>query len=323
MRVLITGGAGFIGSHLAESHLRRGDSVTVLDDLSTGSLTNLRAIAHADGFRCTVGRVEHMETAAPLVESADLVYHLAAAVGVRLIVERPVHTIETNILGTRTILEAAARTGSRVIVASTSEVYGKSLELPFREDADLLLGPSTRSRWSYAASKLVDEFLTLAYCKERALPGIVVRLFNTVGPRQTGRYGMVIPNFVRQALDGSPLTVHGDGQQSRCFCHVEDVCDALTGLAGKTEAVGQVFNVGSSEEVTMEQLAGRVRLLTDSDSPIEYVPYERAYEAGFEDMRRRVPDTTKVTALTGWRPRHDLDAMLRSVIEFERARTAA
>lgn len=318
MHVLITGGAGFVGSHIAELHSGRGDAVTVLDDLSTGTLDNLAALRDQPGFRCEIGRVEDASITRPLVDGADLVYHLAAAVGVRLIVEHPVRTIETNVLATRTVLEAAAASRRRVVVVSTSEVYGKSMELPFREDADLLLGPSTHARWSYAASKLVDEFLAFAYFKERGLPAVVVRLFNTVGPRQTGRYGMVIPTFVRQALDGRPIRVHGDGAQSRCFCHVSDVCEALVALAAHPQAPGQAWNIGSSEEVTMTALAERVRALAGSRSAIEYVPYDVAYEDGFEDMRRRVPDTSRISALIGWRPRHDLDAILRSVIASER-----
>lgn len=243
--------------------------------------------------------------------------------GVRLIVESPVNTIETNILGTKIVLDAAAKKGKKVILASTSEVYGKGTELPFREDADLVLGATTRSRWSYAASKMVDEFLALAYFKERRHPTVVVRLFNTVGPRQTGRYGMVIPSFVRQALLGQPITVYGDGQQSRCFCHVSDVCRALAGLAEHPGAVGQVWNIGSNEEVTIQGLAERVLALTGSRGGIEHIPYHRAYEEGFEDMRRRVPDIAKIGALLGWRPTYGLDQILTSVIAHESARGAA
>ncbi len=317
-RFLITGGAGFIGSHLAEYLLEQGYEVSIIDDLSTGSIRNVSHLKGRKGFSYVVDTVRNERLVAELVDEADAVFHLAAAVGVRLIVERPVHTIETNIAGTEVVLRAAAKKGRPVLVASSSEVYGKSAEVPFREDGDLLLGPTIRARWSYACSKAIDEFLALAYFKERGLPTVVVRLFNTVGPRQTGRYGMVIPTFVRQALAGEPVTVFGDGTQSRCFCHVADVVRALAGLLPEERAWGKVFNVGSTEEVTIRALAERVVALTGSDSPIVHVPYEEAYEAGFEDMHRRVPDTSRIQALLGWRAERSLDDILRDVIAYER-----
>ena len=318
-RFLITGGAGFIGSHLAEYLLERGNAVWVVDDLSTGSIRNISHLKGRDGFEYVIDSVRNERLVAELVDEADAVFHLAAAVGVRLIVERPVHTIETNIAGTEVVLRAAAKKGRPVLVASSSEVYGKSADVPFREDGDLLLGPTIRARWSYACSKAIDEFLALAYFKERRLPTVVVRLFNTVGPRQTGRYGMVIPTFVRQALMGEPITVYGDGTQSRCFCHVSDVVRALTDLIVTEGAYGQVFNVGSTEEVSIRALAQRVKALTGSDSEIVFVPYDEAYEAGFEDMQRRVPDVSKISGLLGWRAERSLDEILRDVIAYERS----
>ncbi len=319
---LITGGAGFIGSHLAERLLAQGHRVTVIDDLSTGSVRNIAHLRGREGFRYLVDTVRNEPLMVELVDEADAVFHLAAAVGVRLIVERPVHTIETNISGTEVVLRAAARKERPVIVASSSEVYGKSSQVPFHEDGDVVLGPTIRSRWSYACSKAIDEFLALAYHKEQGLPAVVVRLFNTVGPRQTGQYGMVIPSFVRQALAGEDVTVYGDGRQSRCFCHVADVIDALQALIAAPDAYGRVFNVGSTEEVTILDLARRVIDQTGSKSHVRFVPYEEAYESGFEDMLRRVPDTTRIHGLLGWQPRQTLDDILTDVIAYERDATS-
>ena len=320
---LITGGAGFIGSHLTERLLDQGHRVTVIDDLSTGSVRNIAHLRGRDGFRYVVDTVRNEPLMVELVDEADAVFHLAAAVGVRLIVERPVHTIETNISGTEVVLRAAARKGRPVIVASSSEVYGKSGEVPFHEDGDVVFGPTIRSRWSYACSKAIDEFLALAYHKEQGLPAVVVRLFNTVGPRQTGQYGMVIPSFVRQALSGEDVTVYGDGTQSRCFCHVADVTEALEALIGSSQAYGRVFNVGSTEEISILDLARRVIDKTGSESKVRFVPYEEAYESGFEDMQRRVPDTTRIRELLGWRPTKTLDDILADVIAFEKKRLSS
>lgn len=317
MHWLITGGAGFIGSHLAEALIERGNHVTVIDDLSTGSARNLAGIRNHPKFRLAVDTVANVPLVTELVDSADIVVHLAAAVGVKLIVESPVRTIEINVHGTEVVLNAAAKKGRRVVVASTSEVYGKSQQIPFREDQDLVLGPSTKGRWSYAASKLIDEFLALAYWKERKLPTTVVRFFNTVGPRQTGRYGMVIPTFVRQALAGQPITVFGSGEQSRCFCHVADVIQGVQALAVEDRAVGQVFNLGGAEEIPMLALAERIRKLVGSESAIKRISYDEAYEQGFEDMMRRVPDTSKAKQLIGFDPKRKLDDIIRDVIAFE------
>jgi UDP-glucose 4-epimerase len=314
MRALVTGGAGFIGSHLAEALLARGDEVFVLDDLSTGRSANLRAIRKHPRFRYTIESVRHEAVVGEMIEHVDVIFHLAAAVGVKLIVESPVRTIETNVHGTEVVLAQAEKHKRKVLVASTSEVYGLSDQVPFREDGNLVLGATTKGRWSYACSKAVDEFLALAYWREKRLPTIVVRLFNTVGPRQTGRYGMVIPTFVRQALAGQPITVYGNGQQSRCFTHVDDVVAALIALMDHSGAVGEVYNIGSSEEVTIAALAEQVRLLTGSRSEIVFIPYEEAYEAGFEDMPRRVPDISKVAATIGYRPTRTLTEILESVI---------
>jgi len=315
MKVLITGGAGFIGSHLAEGLLERGDEVYVLDDLSTGSIDNIEHLKGAKGFRYTIDTVMNEPSTAEQVDRVDVVVHLAAAVGVRLIVESPVHTIETNVHGTETVLKLANKKKKRVLLASTSEVYGKSVEFPFREDSDLVMGPTNKGRWSYACSKAIDEFLALAYYKEKKLPVTVVRLFNTVGPRQTGRYGMVIPNFVRQALAGSPITVHGDGSQRRCFTDVSDVVRALLSLIDHPGAVGEVFNVGSQQEITILELAKTVKAMTKSASEIVFVPYDKAYEEGFEDMQRRIPDTGKIEKLVGYRPTVSLEKILERVIE--------
>lgn len=318
MKALITGGAGFIGSHLAEALLAAGHSVVVLDDLSTGRLENLQAVQGHPGFTLAVGSVRDEALVQKLVDETDVVYHLAAAVGVRLILERPVETIETNIVGTDVVLRAAAHKMPRVVLASTSEVYGKNDRVPLSEDDDRILGPTTKSRWSYACSKAIDEFLGLAYHRERGLPVVILRFFNTVGPRQTGRYGMVVPRFARQALDGSPITVYGDGRQSRCFTDVEDAVRAALALSLSPAALGEVFNVGTSDEVTIGELAERVKALADSRSPIIHVPYDEAYQPGFEDLRRRVPDIRKAERVVGYRSQVSLDETLRRVIAFLR-----
>jgi len=320
--ILITGGAGFIGSHLADALIERGDRVAIIDDLSTGAVANIRHLKGHPNFSYTLDTIANEAVLAELIDESDAVVHLAAAVGVQLIVQSPVRTIETNVNGTELVLRWAAKKGKTVLIASTSEVYGKSERAPFREDDDLVLGPSTINRWSYACSKLLDEFLALAYHKERDLPVIIARLFNTVGPRQTGRYGMVLPRFVRAALRDVPLHVYGDGQQTRCFCYVGDTVRALIALLDHPDAVGKIFNVGNPQEVSILELAQRVVKLAQSSSPIVLVPYEHAYEAGFEDMRRRVPDISRLTALTGFRPTLDLDDIIRTVIEYEQAHSA-
>jgi UDP-glucose 4-epimerase len=319
MRVLITGGAGFVGSHLAEALLDRGDEVFVLDNLSTGSIENITHLKPNPKFHYTIDSVTNEPVLAELIDRSDVVVHLAAAVGVKLIVEAPVHTIETNVHGTEVVLKHASKKKKLVLIASTSEVYGKSVLVPFREDADLVLGPSDKHRWAYACSKLIDEFLALAYWKERKLPIIIVRLFNTVGPRQTGQYGMVIPNFVQQALAGRPITVFGDGTQSRSFTYVGDVVRAMVALIDEPRAVGQVFNIGNGHEITISDLAEKIRSLTGSQSDIVRIPYDEAYEAGFEDMPRRVPDISKVRTLVGYSPTVELDEILTRVIaHFQR-----
>jgi len=318
MRALITGGAGFIGSHLAEAMLGLGDSVFVLDNLSTGSMENIVHLKGRAGFEYFIDSVENEGLLAELVDRADVIFHFAAAVGVKLIVEQPVRTIETNVHGTEIVLKHANKKKKLVVIASTSEVYGKSEDVPFREDSDLVMGPTPKHRWAYACSKAIDEFLALAYWKERQLPVIVVRFFNTVGPRQTGQYGMVIPNFVRQALAGEPITVFGDGTQSRSFTHVADVIQALLKLVREPRAIGQVINVGNTGEISMLKLAERVRELSGSKSPIKLVPYDEAYESGFEDMPRRVPDLSKLMALISYQPRFTLDDILSQVIDYFR-----
>jgi UDP-glucose 4-epimerase len=320
MRVLITGGAGFIGSHLSEALLAAGREVFVIDNLSTGSIDNIAHLRGHQRFHYTIDTVTNVPVLAELVDQCDVVFHLAAAVGVKLIVEQPVHTIETNVHGTELVLQQADKKKKLVVIASTSEVYGKSADVPFREDADLVLGPTHKQRWAYACSKAIDEFLALAYCREKRLPVIIVRLFNTVGPRQTGRYGMVVPTFVGQALEGRPLTVYGDGTQSRSFTFVGDVVRALMALADEPRAVGQVFNIGNGHEITIRALAERVKALTGSASPIVTIPYDQAYEAGFEDMPRRVPDISKIRALVGYEPKVQLDEILRAVIDEFRKR---
>ena len=318
MRVLITGGAGFVGSHLSDALLQRGDEVFVLDNLSTGSIDNIVHLKADPRFHYTIDSVTNEPLLAEMIDTCDVVVHLAAAVGVKLIVEAPVHTIETNVHGTEVVLKHANKKKKLVLIASTSEVYGKSAEVPFREDADLVLGPSEKHRWAYACSKLIDEFLALAYWKERKLPVVIVRLFNTVGPRQTGQYGMVIPNFVRQALAGQPITVFGDGTQSRSFTYVGDVVRAMVALINEPAAVGHVFNIGHGAEISMNALAEKVKSLTSSPSEVVHIPYDRAYESGFEDMPRRVPDTAKLQALIGFRPTVELDEILTRVIESYR-----
>jgi UDP-glucose 4-epimerase len=320
VRALLTGGAGFIGSHLAERLLELGHEVHVLDNLSTGSIDNIAHLKGRAGFHYVIDTVTNEPLLAEMIDQCDVVFHLAAAVGVKLIVEQPVHTIETNVHGTEVVLKHANKKKKLVVIASTSEVYGKSADVPFREGADLVLGATVKHRWAYACSKLIDEFLALAYWKEKKLPIIIVRLFNTVGPRQTGQYGMVLPTFVRQALAGQPITVFGDGTQSRSFTYVADVVDALVKLAQEPRAVGEVFNIGNTEEVSIRELADRVKRITGSSSPVQLVPYDEAYEAGFEDMPRRVPDISKVGQLVGFQPRLGLEEIICRVVEsFQRA----
>ena len=321
MRALITGGAGFIGSHLAEALLEHGEKVIVIDNLSTGSMENIIHLKGRAGFEYVIESVENEPLLAELIDRCDVVFHFAAAVGVKLIVEQPVYTIETNIHGTEVVLKHANKKKKLVVIASTSEVYGKSEDVPFREDSDLVMGPTPKHRWAYACSKAIDEFLALAYWKERKLPVIIVRFFNTVGPRQTGQYGMVIPNFVQQALAGKPITVFGDGTQSRSFTHVADVVGALLKLVNEPKAIGQVINLGNIEEVTIQKLAERVRELSGSKSSITLIPYDEAYESGFEDMPRRVPDLAKAEAMIGYKTRHSLDDILLQVIDYFRQRT--
>lgn len=318
MRALITGGAGFIGSHLAEALLNQNAFVTVIDDLSTGSITNIRHLKGHSGFSYVIDTVMDHSLMAELVDAADIIYHLAAAVGVRLIVESPVRTIETNVSCTEAVLTLAAKKQKKVLIASTSEVYGKSTAIPFREDGDLVIGNTTRGRWSYACSKTLDEFLGLAYWKEKKVPVVVFRLFNTVGPRQTGRYGMVLPTFVQQALKNEPITVYGDGEQSRCFTWVGDAVRAIIDLSMHPQAVGQVFNIGSEQEVTIMDLAKMVRDVARSSSEITLVPYDQAYEEGFEDMGRRVPDLSKIRNLIGYKPTVDLPNIVAQVVEYYR-----
>jgi len=322
VRYLITGGAGFIGSHLAERLLEKGENVVLLDNLSTGSMENIRHLKGSDRLEYHLDGIENRQVLAELVDDADVIVHLAAAVGVKLIVESPVRTIETNVNGTQMILEAASKKKKLVLIASTSEVYGKNTNVPFHEDADLVLGPTTKGRWSYAASKALDEFLALSYWKEKNQPVIVVRFFNTVGPRQTGRYGMVLPNFVKRALDGEPIEVYGNGQQSRCFCDVRDTVEALLRLMPLDRAVGEVVNIGNTEEVSIENLAKIVKHRTGSNSPIRFVPYDKAYEPGFEDMMRRVPSIEKLHALTGFRPQTNLADIIDRVSAFFRQKGA-
>ena len=319
MRALITGGAGFIGSHLAEALLDGGHEVDIIDNLSTGSIRNVGHLKSNPRFQYAIDTLTNEPLLAELIDRNDVIFHFAAAVGVKLIVEQPVHTIETNVHGTEVVLKHAHKKKKKVVIASTSEVYGKSADVPFREDADLVMGATVKHRWAYACSKAIDEFLALAYYKERDLPVIIVRFFNTVGPRQTGQYGMVLPSFVRQALSGEPITVFGDGTQSRSFTYVGDVVECMMRLVNEPKAVGQVFNIGNKQEVTILQLAELVKSLTGSTSRIEFVPYDKAYEEGFEDMPRRVPDLTKVTQLVGYEPKVQLNEIITRVIEYFRA----
>ncbi|MCK6580046.1 MAG: GDP-mannose 4,6-dehydratase [Anaerolineae bacterium] len=315
---LITGGAGFIGSHLAETLLENGYTVTVIDNLSTGSISNLKRIDQHPQFRCAIEDIRNIHVMDRIVSECDVIFHLAAAVGVQRIISEPIETIETNIGGTEVVLKTARRYRKRVMIASTSEVYGKGVKFPFEEDDDSLLGPTTRSRWSYAASKAIDEFLGLAYFREIGLPVTIFRLFNTIGPRQSGQYGMVVPRFVQWALKGEPIRVYGDGKQQRCFCNVHDVVQAIYRLALSSEAAGQVFNIGSSEEVTISQLAERVRERAGSQSPIQLVPYEEAYEVGFEDFLRRVPSLDRIKRVIGWQPTTPLDMTIDQIIAYHR-----
>ena len=319
MRYLITGGAGFIGSHLSERLLKDGHHITVLDDLCTGSMHNIEHLKHHSHFEYVIDTIFNRSLLAELIDECDSIVHLAASVGVRLIVESPVRTIETNVRGTEGVLEFASKKKKRVLIASTSEVYGKSSKIPFSEADDLVMGPTSKGRWSYACSKAIDEFLALAYHKERKLPVVIVRLFNTVGPRQTGRYGMVLPTFVRQALAGMPLTVYGDGTQSRCFCHVSDAVDAIARLTLQPGAVGEIFNIGSEHEISIRELAELVRATAHSTSPIRFVPYDEAYEEGFEDMPRRVPDVSKIKKIVDFRPLRSIKNIVESVIDYHQA----
>ncbi|MDA2933638.1 GDP-mannose 4,6-dehydratase [Acidobacteria bacterium AH-259-D05] len=317
MNILITGGAGFIGSHLSEYLLGRGHQVFAIDDLSTGNIENILHLKTNPKFHYTIDTIMNIPVTAELVDRCDVIFHLAAAVGVRLIVESPVRTIETNIKGTEIILELANKKKKKVLITSTSEVYGKADKIPFAEADDLVLGPTHKGRWSYACSKAIDEFLALAYWRERGLPVIVTRLFNTVGPRQSGRYGMVLPTFVKQALMEDPITVFGDGSQSRCFAHVLDVVEALYQLAQREEAVGEVFNIGSDKEIAILELAKQVKQLINSQSEIQLVPYDEAYEEGFEDMPRRVPDISRIQQIIGYRPTYNIEEIIRSVIDYQ------
>jgi UDP-glucose 4-epimerase len=320
VRVLVTGGAGFVGSHLCERLVADGHSVVAYDNLTTGNPGNLDGVAGKPGFRLEKGELFAAPRVAELIDASDAVVHLAASVGVFQIVESPVRTIETNIRGTEIVLSHAAKRGVPVLVASTSEVYGKASKVPFSEEDDCVLGPSSKGRWAYAASKLVDEFLALSYFKERKLPTVVLRFFNTVGPRQTGRYGMVLPRFVRQALDGGPITVFGDGLQSRCFAWVGDVVGAMAAFLGKRDVWGRVYNVGNDQEITIADLAKRVRDRVDPKVRIDAIPYDQAYEAGFEDMRRRVPDLSRIRAAIGYAPTLGIDQIIDRVVAYERGR---
>ena len=320
LKILITGGAGFVGSHLAERCLELGWQVSVIDDLSTGAIENIAHLKANRNFSYVIDTIFNKPLVSEMVDRADVVYHLAAAVGVRLIVESPVRTIETNVHGTEIVLQAVARKNKKVIIASTSEVYGKSVKIPFCEDDDLVMGATVRGRWSYACSKALDEFLGLAYFNEKKVPVTVVRLFNTVGPRQTGRYGMVLPTFVRQALLGEPITIYGDGSQSRCFGYVKDVVEAFVRIAQSPNVAGEVVNIGNDSELTINALAETVRLLTNSHSPVVYIPYDKAYGPGFEDMFRRVPSLEKLQRLIGYRPTTTLEEIIHSVIADVRER---
>jgi UDP-glucose 4-epimerase len=316
MKTLITGGAGFVGSHLAEELLRKGEEVYVIDDLSTGGIENIAHLKENKKFHYTINTIMNKPLMTELVDTVDVIFHLAAAVGVKFIIESPVHTISTNIRGADLLLELASNKRKKVLITSTSEVYGKGNNIPFKEFQDPVLGPTSKSRWCYACSKLIDEFLALAYYKEKRVPVVIARLFNTVGPRQTGRYGMVVPTFVRQALNGEPITVFDDGNQTRCFTWVGDVVNALIGLADHPEAIGQIFNVGNDKEVKIKDLANMVKVFSGSNSEIVFIPYQKAYEDGFEDMRRRVPDISRIKTLIGYRPTLDLPEILERIIKY-------
>jgi UDP-glucose 4-epimerase len=318
MRVLITGGAGFIGSYLAEKLLEQGDDVMIIDDLSSGSFDNIKHLVSNPHFRFAIETILNVTVMDRLVSECDCIHHLAATVGVDLVIADPVHTIETNVLGTDVVLKTANRYRKKVLFASTSEIYGRGVNPSFRENDDRLLGSVTNSRWSYACSKSLDEFLALAYYKQKNLPTVICRLFNTIGPRQTGRYGMVVPRFISQAISGEPLTVFGDGSQSRCFCNVFDVVDALTILASRSEAEGEVFNIGDTHAITITDLAKKVIELTGSSSKLVYIPYEEAYGEGFEDMHRRKPNIEKIYREFKWKPKYSLDETLRIMIDYER-----
>jgi UDP-glucose 4-epimerase len=316
VKYLITGGAGFIGSHLSEELLARGHHVSVIDNLSTGSIANIAHLKSEDMFSYIIDDITNEPLLAELIDDCDIIFHLAAAVGVKLIVEHPVETIETNIYGTQLVFKHATKKKRKVVLASTSEVYGKSDNIPFSESDNMVLGSTEKSRWSYAASKAVDEFLALSYTKEKKLPTVIVRLFNTVGPRQVGHYGMVVPRFINQALSGGPITVYGDGTQSRCFCYVQDSVSGLISLSENEKAVGNVFNLGTNEEITINKLAQKVQQLVNPDARIDHIPYEQAYEEGFEDMRRRVPDISKISSLTGFKPTRNIDDILKLTADF-------
>jgi UDP-glucose 4-epimerase len=320
MKVLITGGAGFIGSHLAESLLDRGDEVFVIDDLSTGMIENIEHLKNRPGFHYTIDSILNRPLTAELVDRCNVIFHLAAAVGVSLIIDSPVRTIETNVKGTEIILELASKKKKCVFLASTSEVYGKGVDTPYSEEGDLVLGSTNKGRWSYACSKALDEFLALAYCREKQLPVVIVRLFNTVGPRQTGKYGMVLPRFIKQALTGEPITVYGDGKQSRCFTHINDVTAALLQMTNRDDLIGEIINVGNDYEITIEALAKKVKLMANSHSEIEYLPYEYAYEDGFEDMRRRIPNLSKIKRLIAYEPAHSIEEIIADTLEYYRNR---
>lgn len=316
MNYFITGGAGFIGSHLAEKLLSNGEIVSIIDDLSTGSIENIEHLKSNVNFEYKIDSIMNEQLLAELIDKSDVVFHLAAAVGVKLIVESPVRTIETNIQGTELVLKMASKKKKKIIIASTSEVYGKGTCMPFKETGDLVFGPTTKGRWSYACSKAIDEFLGLAYYKEKKVPVTIVRLFNTVGPRQTGMYGMVIPTFVKQALLNHPITVYGDGQQTRCFTYVGDVVDALVKISRNPKAVGEIFNIGSTEEISIKELAELVKSMTKSNSEIVYIPYDKAYEEGFEDMQKRIPDLSKIREFIGYKPTTNLKGILEKVIDW-------
>lgn len=317
MKILITGGAGFIGSHLTQLLLSKNHHVTIIDDLSTGSIDNISSYKEHPNFKYQIDSIVNKSISVELIDSTDVIIHLAAAVGVKLIIEKPVKTIETNVHGTEIILEIAARKGKRTIIASTSEVYGKSTHVPFKEEDDLLLGSTYKFRWSYACSKMLDEFLALAYHKEHQLPVTIIRFFNTVGPRQVSNYGMVIPNFIQQALRNDPITVFGTGEQKRCFCSVFDVVAAIESLIECTDSIGKILNVGSKEEVSINKLAEQIKKIVGSDSPIQKISYDDAYEKGFEDIQRRVPDISLISELISWKPKYSLDEIIKSVVEYE------